>query len=35
MKDKVLDILKIKTKDSKIVSGKKPYFEDDNAMRMV
>lgn len=31
MKDKVLDILRVKTKDGKIVSGKTPYFEDDNA----
>lgn len=31
MKDKVLDILRVKTKSGKIVSGKNPYFEDDNA----
>ena len=31
MKDKVLDILRVKTKNGKIVSGKNPYFEDDNA----
>ena len=31
MKDKVLDILRVKTKSGKIVGGKNPYFEDDNA----
>ena len=31
MKDKVLDILRVKTKSGKIVSGNNPYFEDDNA----
>ena len=31
MKDKVFDILRVKTKNGKIVSGKNPYFEDDNA----
>ena len=31
MKDKVLDILRVKTKNGKIVSGKNPYFEDNNA----
>ena len=29
MKDKVLDILRVKTKSGKIVGGKNPYFEDD------
>jgi len=30
-KDHVLDILRVKAKSGKIVSGKNPYFEDDNA----
>jgi mannosyltransferase OCH1-like enzyme len=30
-KDHILDILRVKTKNGKIVSGKNPYFEDSNA----
>ena len=30
-KDHILDILRVKTKTGKIVSGKNPYFEDSNA----
>jgi mannosyltransferase OCH1-like enzyme len=30
-KDHVLDVLRVKTKDNRIVEGNNPYFEDDNA----